>query len=470
MTTTTRNTRRNFLRGIGGATLGLPLLDAFTARGARAAAGSKPVFAAFVVGMNGVQQGSGYPGEPERFWPTKAGPLTKESLSAESNQATSLLADHAAHLLFVKGVRFAFSSNGCGHSGGGNQVLTAARVSPDPAKNKSLAMGESVDARIAREVTPGKEPFGLYAGPKYGYINDHVSFRGPKDLIVAENNPWVAYSKMTGLMGGGASADAVQLQKVATRRKSVNDLVRGEMKALLGRSDLSSDDRKRLDLHFTSIRDLEVSITTTLPPEEVTALKGVDGMYTGDDVREKVERLEFDLIAFAFASGYAQVAFVQCGDGTDSMSYNIDGKQLPNFHHISHRINSDTDMGDAIAGADLMHHEIDKRRMSQFKYFLDKLGTYSTPDGSLLDVGFAVWTNQLATGAHTYRDVPYLVGGKARGFFKTGQYLALPEVTNNKILNTFINAAGVRKADGSLVDDLGDPSLAKGVISEMIAA
>jgi hypothetical protein len=53
---------------------------------------------------------------------------------------------------------FAFPGNGCGHSGGGNQVLTAAEGLDDPMGNKSLAMGESVDNRIARELNPPPTP------------------------------------------------------------------------------------------------------------------------------------------------------------------------------------------------------------------------------------------------------------------------------------------------------------------------
>jgi hypothetical protein len=37
------------------------------------------------------------------------------------------------------------------------------------------------------------------------------------------------------------------------------------------------------------------------------------------------------------------------------------------------------------------------------------------------------------------------------------------------MLNSLINAAGVRKDDTSLVDDFGDPSLSKGVVDEVMA-
>ena len=42
-------------------------------------------------------------------------------------------------------------------------------------------------------------------------------------------------------------------------------------------------------------------------------------------------------------------------------------------------------------------------------------------------------------------------------------------MNNNKILNTLLNAAGLRKPDGSMIDDFGAPELPKGVIPAMIA-
>ena len=40
----------------------------------------------------------------------------------------------------------------------------------------------------------------------------------------------------------------------------MNDLVKGELTSLMNNSALSSDDKQRLQLHFDSIRDLEVAM------------------------------------------------------------------------------------------------------------------------------------------------------------------------------------------------------------------
>ena len=156
----------------------------------------------FLYGLGGTAVAQAEGEEPEQFWPHALGPVTKELLTTtDADRAVAELAEFADKLLLVRGTRFAFPGNGCGHSGGGNQVLTAAKVSVDPMGNKSLAMGESVDNRIARELNkPAQpEPLALYAGAMGGYINEVLSYRGAKDLRPADRNPWSVYTKMVGI-------------------------------------------------------------------------------------------------------------------------------------------------------------------------------------------------------------------------------------------------------------------------------
>ena len=59
-------------------------------------------------------------------------------------------------------------------------ALTAAAVSEEPSGNESLSMGESIDNRIARHFSNnGGEPLTLYTGPRNGYIEEVLSYRGP---------------------------------------------------------------------------------------------------------------------------------------------------------------------------------------------------------------------------------------------------------------------------------------------------
>ena len=388
--------RRGFLYGTGGVAVGLPFLEGLQPRKLRAAPPERPRYAVFVRQANGCAQADN--GEPEQFWPTNLGAVTSESLSTtDKDRAVSELAEYADKLLMVRGTRFAFPGNGCGHSGGGNQVLTAARVSDDPMGNASLAMGESVDNRIARELNPpsNPEPLATYAGAMGGYINEVLSYRGPKDLRAADRNPWSVYTKMVGI----TMLPEEVIKQIKTRRTSVNDLLKEQMSALMSSPKLSKDDTDRLQLHYDAIRDIEIELSCQLPPQEELDAMAAQMDYSGQDDRmQTIVMMHMNLIAFAFACDYTRAATLQIGDGNDGTEYLIDGVKFPRYHQISHRIYSDGSEGDPIPDALGKHHAIDREHGKLFLHLLQRLSMYTTDAGTLLDDCVAVWCNDLGTG------------------------------------------------------------------------
>lgn len=466
--------RRKVLRGLAGTTLALPALDIFEGK---AAAATKPTYAVFVVGCNGVVQNLGE--EPEMFWPTTTGPLTQSKLQADAaTRATGRLSRFASQLLLVRGVNQSFPSpRACSHTWGDNQCLTATPGSEDkdgPAS--SLAQGESIDHRIAREKNlNGRGPLVLHAGRNAtggkGYGNPgYVSYKGALQPNSPDSSPWAAYTRIVGLAGGNADMNKL----VATRRKSVNDFVRSQVKRLQSRSDLSADGRRRLDAHFTAIRDIELGMTSGLPATTLKEMEAMDGKDASmrlkvhvDSQRDLLVRLHMDLIAFAFASDITRSASLKVGDNNDAMSFVLDGVTLPSFHMISHRIMSDGSDGEPIPNAVQTHARIDRLLMDQFGYLADKLAASTSPNGSLLDQGYAVWTNQIANGAHDGRSLPYVIIGGANGRLKTGRFVDAGGVPHSQLMNALLAAADVTKPGGAPVDDFGHASLAKRVLPDI---
>ncbi len=454
--------RRGFLRGIGGAALALPFLEGLRPMSAGASPAETKVYSFFVRQGNGVQQ-AGFSSEPERFWPRSLGALTKADLqTTNADRTLSILADHADKLTLVRGTRFGFPGNGCGHSGGLNQCLTAANLSGSG--KDTLATGESIDWFISQKL--GFEPLTLMSGPQSAYIAHGLSYSGPGQLRGARNNPFAVY---TSLMNVGQSPEA--LQQIATRRRSVNDLVRVEMQELLAKPGLTASDRQRLDMHFQAIRDLEVGMACELPADSIRGMQDIETVFEANENRIKVADFMLELTALAFACDAARTGTLQIGSGNDGTRYYVDGALQNTFHRISHRIDGDGDEGAPIANADLLHHGIDKIFAGIFKRFLDRLAAFSGPGGgSLLDDSVVLWTNDLANGPpHSYQNVPQVLAGGAAGALKTGQYIDAGNVTHNRLFNTIISAVGIRNADGSLYDRFGDPALARGVIDAMLA-
>jgi hypothetical protein len=485
-----RMNRRTVLRGAGGLMLGLPLLETFMPRRASAQAAARSPFVIIVVGDNGVVQAGvtlGGSAEPERFWPTATGTLTRDRLLGDkATRSIGELADHADKLLVVRGINLPYSSNGCSHSAADAQILTAAKITAGSTNCK--AMGISVDTAIAKAKNPpGRDPLVLHAGMfspgGTGFdIPGYVSYVTPQQPRVYIDSPYKAYQAITGVVGTGTTVTTAEAQAQmlrAARSKSINDLLRPQMQALLGRTDLSASDRARLDQHFTAIRDLEVKIAPTtvvaIPDADVATMRQNDPRPYDQATRDQNVKLFMQLMAFAVAADYSRVCVLKIGDRIDDHVYSLNGQTMK-FHDASHRTSA--------ASLDF-HHAVDRLMMGFYKQLLDMLSSYTTPTGPLLDQGVAIWTNQCATGAHSFTNIPWIQAGTAQGFYKKGQYLTLgsgqqpggsqdgkggdASMGINKMLNTVLTAAGVTKTGGAPTDDFGEPTLPKGLFTELRA-
>jgi len=385
-------------------------------------------------------------------------------MGEDADRATSELVAFADKLNFVRGLDFHYSNN---HDGGPIAASTGAPVQGDG--TDQLPVAESIDYYIANKMTPGKDTLTLYAGRKGTFRDDAFSFGPGGELRIGDNNPWNVYQRVIGLEG----ADPEIVQKILQRRISVNDLIRQELNALLSRTDLSADDRRRMDLHLSSIRDMEMGITEVVGPElDAAAIEALDEDPTANENMEAVVRMQLELIAFAFASDRARTATLQVGGCNDHTRYMINGVEAPPFHYISHRVMSDGGDGEGIPDAENLHHEIDRIHARYFNHFLERLAAYTLPEGgTLLDASVNVWTNSVSNGpAHSGDNVPHVLAGGARGFLKTGQHIELSGYTS-KILTTLATACGVRTDTGEFITQFNDDDQdGMGVIDELINA
>jgi len=426
--------RRAFLRA-GAVAIGLPFLEGLPERSAWAA-DAPPVFSLFIVTANGVVQ--------NKFFPNDVGALTPTTLAGMTDKASSVLAPHAANLLFIRGLNFPTSgARGCSHAEGSCQTLTAAP--PGSTGNTAYSSGPSADVVIAKAVNPdGADPLTLYAGSK-GYIAERISFKGPGagQVRAADTNPYILYAKLVGLVSPNGAVDPLAAELMASR-KSVNDLVRKQLKRLQGLSSLSAADQQRLEQHFTAIRDTEVTLgemgnacsEAGLATSQLQALQS--GFAFKGDMMEDVVKLHLELVALAFACNFNRVATLQHGDGTDGTKYLVPSNAELGwpFHQISHRIQSDSATGTNPI-AEQAHAEIDAVRLRTLRHGLDHFQARG-----LLDKSVIMWTSSVADGpSHSYKNVPHIIAGSGGGYLKTGAYVDAGGVTTNKLFNALINAA-----------------------------
>ncbi len=474
--------RRYFLQGAGGVLFGLPVLESLLSRAEAAAVDNR--FAIFVRCANGVAQQDG--SEPERFWPGATGALSTASLTAPADpaayRAVMELKDHASSLLLVKGTVLNTTGSGVDHEVSSAQILTAAdfvRTGSDD----GLAQGPSIDTRLAQLLNPpGKDPITFITSLRSQGL---ISYAASGQRRAATTNPFTLYTALTGTQSMSDPAMA----ELALARKSVNDVVREDMNTLLRRTDLSKTDRQKLQSHFDFIRDTEVAmgaVNTAALAASVGTISdypksgsGLTTYMSNSSNLFKVHRVQLDLCVAAIATGYSRVATLQVGDDTDDQKYIVNGTQLVDtFHWISHRVKSDTnDSAPKIANADLLHHQIDRLHLGEFRYLLDKLKAQGTSAGPLLDQGLAVWTSDLARGpTHDGRNLPFILAGSVGGKLKTGQFVnyqaggstAASFKPHKHLLNTMLNAFGDKKADGSRVDNFGSSAVANGYLADLL--
>lgn len=464
--------RRTFLKGLGGFTLALPVLEGLRRTAGTAHAGGELVqpFAIFFRQANGCAsaQNTEVGSEPERFWPSQQGALSPETLSG---RALDELTPHYQKLLAV-GVNAHNFNYGDGHARGVLQGLTGRGPVVEGAGGDSEADGESLDHRIGRELNAeGRDSLFLYAGRNSGWLGGAcMSYRGSGNRRAPLHNPFNAYQTIMGVDGETLSDLLVE------RRKSVNDLVRDQMQALLNNPQLSGKDVERLELHRAAIRDIEGTLACNLAEDEEAALEGLSAGYDSDNGDEVLAaaRAHMDVAVLAVACGYTRSVAIQVGSGNDGSTRYSDpdtGDLMENYHFISHRRLSHDSSGAVIPNSDMLHHKVDRHFAATFRYLLDRLAEYPLPSGSLLDAGVSVWHNDQAQGpSHSSNNLPYILAGSANGYFRQGQYVRADEAdTHCRLLNMIGTAAGLRSASGGDLDDFGDPGSPKNPITELRA-
>ncbi|HEX2732259.1 MAG TPA: DUF1552 domain-containing protein [Polyangiaceae bacterium] len=450
-----RMQRRAFLTAAGGLGIGLPFLEGLPGRSAWAQ-DDDPVFSLYLCTTCGVV--------PEYFYPS-AETLTKDGLAADSDQAMSVLADYADRMTLVRQVHYPTVNRGCSHAEAFAMSLTGLECMNTG--STAMGAGPSIDNIVAGSVGLGVDSLNLYAGVKSGYINERLSFRAAGEVRSAENNPYQVYKDLlrdTGQSSAAPDAGAM-VDYVTQRRQSVIDSVREELGILMAHPRLSELDKKRLQLHLDTLRDIELDATdmATAPSEtlgcsslalEESDYSAVSETYRTSGIIETVGVLQMRLAAFAFACNLNRVATLQWGDGTDASIYDVPSNSRKwGMHFVSHRNQSDGSVGNDMEAAKA-HREIDRVRLDSFKRGLDHFSELGLLDRSVL-----YWTNQHGDGpSHTFVDLPAILVGSAGGRLRTGTILSGTSRNNDTLLNSLMSVAGVQAEDfigsGEVISEL----------------
>ncbi len=282
--------------------------------------------------------------------------------------------------------------------------------------------GPSIDQVIANRLNVGT-PFrsielGVQNSISQAAFRTIYSGRGTS--LNAQTDPRAAYASLF----GNINADAARLEKLRFEKQSMIDVHKAEVDALLRKA--GAHDKAKLEAHLTGLRDLERQLAQTtagacVPP-------GMPRAIDPGDVPNRPELFDqqASLISAAFACDLTRVASLQYSNGHDNVPYPWLGYQGAHHDNLSH------DEGNPTSRA--IRIQICTWFAQKFAVLLDKLASVREGNGTMLDNTMVVWGTEVATGAHNFDHVPFIVaGGGAKGV-RSGRLLNAGGAFHHRLL------------------------------------
>jgi hypothetical protein len=249
-------------------------------------------------------------------------------------------------------------------------------------------------------------------------LHSHAGPVGMQNPIPPETNPYTAYTRIFTFTGSTTDTAAqAALKKRLLKKQSALDLVLSEATTL--ETKVSAKDKEKLDLHMTSIRDIERTLmNTTGTAVPAMGCKPADlGMPIdayADANHIVIGQLFFKISALAFACDLTRVIQYNWSGNTSNRIYANLGK-TEGHHDISHQ---------TTATARQNIRDIHKHLWTQNLNLYETLKAMPDGDGTLWDKTLVVHWNELAQGdTHAINNCMVILAGKADNAFRRGRYI-----------------------------------------------
>lgn len=456
--------RRNFLRGLGGVSLALPLMSSL---------GCAPDEQKQLEKLGRAQQRAGEYPKRFIFIYTPNGNYTPPTQDFSGYWETLL--PLREKITILKGIDLAVCNLPPGepHQNGmalltGRSLNAGQQVGGDGSL-AGWASGISLDQEVAKTVGVMSKRATLNLGVQstnYGgtEVRTVLSYLASDVPVPNETNPWAVFDALFSDLG----ADPVGAAKKKDRRKTILDMVDKKYDKLATK--VSAADKQKLLQHLDAVRELESRLDSNggvigeycQVPEVAEAPAGIEG-FLGDPTNfATIGKLHMDLLSMAFACDLTRVATLQWSASTNNrpypfLSYNAQ-PILDDEHGLGHQPDSATDAWGKLA-------VIRRWYLEQLMYLLQKLDAVPEGEGTMLDNTVVVLGSEIVRGnTHSHMDQHFIVAGGAGGYLKQGQFLEYRgDRPHNDLLITLMNAMGIEG------DKFGDEAFCTGPLSELVA-
>jgi hypothetical protein len=278
-------------------------------------------------------------------------------------------------------------------------------------------------------------------------------FTGNNQPVTPEASP---YKTADRLFAGKSMGDPV-VDKLRAERRSILDYVRSDLESF-GKN-LGTEDRTSIAGHLDAVRQIEKQLsglggTQNASCDTAPAL-GTPLVLTAAENYPKILDLNFELSTAALRCDVTRIATLQLGNayggGVVFSFLGIDGKGLEYlggprgaWHDLAHREVDDGGKGCNVCEGTNHKQIVDRWFMSQFAALIERFRKVNEGGASMLDNGLILWANHMENGAnHNAQRIPWMLAGKAGGYFKTNQLLKpSPQIQKTNVMCEIANAMG----------------------------
>jgi hypothetical protein len=397
--------RRAFLRGIGGAALALPVLDAM---GAEVTNQLPRRFCALYT-ANGMSLPKSEHGIDDWSW----FPAAEKDGQFVFGNSTKPLEKFRSQLSFLGGLHHPSGPKADPHTCSDMWLTGAPLHNPKPGTYNTVGLDQVIALHTKQYCRQPSLILSIDAGTGFLSRTGTISYGLEGRPIPAENNPRRIFNRLFGGDRENLQAERARLQ----RKIKLVDAVAASAKSL--DRQLGQSDRERMDQYLTSLNEVESRLIASEKWIDIP-LKKQDYSHLNLDATSEGEPAEyyrnmFDLIALAFDADITRsVAFMLNREDGMGISDTFPLKLgLSKTHHnLSHATDKEGQL--QFAKYDLFLSE-------QIAHFLNRLQQYQDRQGTVLDNTIVLFGSGAST-THNPRNLPTLVAGGANLGLKHGRY------------------------------------------------
>jgi uncharacterized protein DUF1552 len=428
MSTPLQLNRRAFLRGLGGMTLALPVLDAM---GTEVAHQIPRRFCALYT-ANGMSLPRTEHGLAQWSW----FPTAEHNGEFIFGKSTEPLSPFRKNLSFMGGLYHPNGPKSDPHVCSDMWLTGAPLHNPKPGVYNSVGLDQIVALHTKQHCRQPSLVLSIDAGTGFLSRTGTISYSLDGRPIPAENSPRRVFDR---LFGGDRTSVQSERQRLQQRIKLVDAVVESarSLNQKLGHSD-----RERMDQYLTSLDEVESRLIASerwidipLKPQDYSHLN-LDATSEGEPA--EYYRNMFDLIALAFDADITRsVTFMLNREDGMGISDTFPLKLgLSKTHHtLSHATDKD---------GQLRFAKYDLFLSQQLAHFFGHLTSYRDRNGSVLDNTIVLFGSGAST-THTPRNLPTLVAGGANLGLKHGTYWRRDETRMSNMYLSILRSLGIEQ-------------------------